>query len=79
MLPSSVSAPARPYRTFAPLLPISMLAVALPVPLMAAEPVNVRFSMPTASVNVTLDCTRSTPPEALLSLSYAESDTLSTT
>ena len=52
--PISVSLPAPPSRTLAPVLPVNTFAPPLPVPLMATDPVSVRFSTFSAKLYVTL-------------------------
>jgi len=48
-----------------PLLPVSTLSRSLPVALMGAAPVSVRFSTLAPSVKLTALRTRSVPPPAL--------------
>ena len=73
--PVSVSLPAPPVRAFAAELPVIVFAALVPVPLIADEPVRVRFSTFEPSVHVTEELTKSVPS---LLLSVTVSDVLST-
>jgi len=55
--PSSVSLPACPFSVFALALPVITLSTLLPVPLIALDPVRMRFSKLAASVHATDDFT----------------------
>ncbi len=57
--------PAPPFSLLAAELPINVLFSVLPVPLMAAVPVSVRFSTLAPSVQVIVESTRSVPSAAV--------------
>ena len=67
--------PAPPLSVLFAVLPMSTLSSVLPVPLMAAAPVRVRFSMFEARAQVSDACTVSVPAPAASMVTSAASST----
>ena len=66
-----MSLPAAPFRLLLPVLPVIVLASALPVPLMAVVPASTSLSSSVPSVHVMLDVTVSTPPPLVGSMVWS--------